>query len=815
MRGLFERFRRGFDGPGGAILAEIMEEMIAATDKESPWEINRTLSSSARWEKLKSDPPDVQMDVAVAAIRANKRGTGGSGGWEYWARREVPVYIASQLLRRKKLAFDVDRLCEILRYAKVAPSLDWGFPLASLLGACERHCDGSPAQGPVRAGLESLKKKIKKEDHLTQTLRKAVWRIDEILSGPGKPSELVLPEGGFASKLGEWLQAEAQEPQSMRPALVRHLVDGSQKTKPTKAWLKSAEALLKGDLRGQLEDQLLTWLSEEVPDPAEPDDSHEFLKTLIWLSPLLTAGRLVPTLGQFAQLCYRKVPQIGARSIKLGNACLLTLEAMADSPGAVAELVRLNRDIKYPSARKQITERLSRIAEARGISPDDLADQSLPTYDLSQDGRAEVPMGDYVASLVLTANDVTLAWATSDGKARKTVPKAVREGHGETLKQTRARVKEIDGARKSTIARLESSWINGTDWSLQDWQAQYERHPLRRPIVQSLVWRITQGDETLAMMPRPDGWVDANGRPVSAPKEGRVSLWHPLDETPEDVLAWRRQILSAELTQPIKQAHREVYVLTDAERETEVYSNRFAAHILRQHQFRALCNERDWRYELMGMWDSHNIPSRPIPSRDLTAEYQVEMAEGGGESEMGIALHLASDQVCFLDAEQQRVPLADVPPIVFSELMRDVDLFVAVTSVANDPNWTDGGPEGRFGTYWEAHAFGDLSQTAQSRKELLEELLPKLAISKHCQIDGKFLVVTGKRSTYRIHLGSSNIQMLPNNRYLCIVPGRSTGKQVRLPFVGDGILSIILSKAHLLANDDKITDRTILSQMGR
>ena len=45
------------------------------------------------------------------------------------------------------------------------------------------------------------------------------------------------------------------------------------------------------------------------------------------------------------------------------------------------------------------------------------------------------------------------------------------------------------------------------------------------------------------------------------------------------------------MTQPIKQAHREIYLLTDAERQTQSYSNRFAAHILRQHQFTALCQQ--------------------------------------------------------------------------------------------------------------------------------------------------------------------------------------------------------------------------------
>ena len=62
--------------------------------------------------------------------------------------------------------------------------------------------------------------------------------------------------------------------------------------------------------------------------------------------------------------------------------------------------------------------------------------------------------------------------------------------------------------------------------------------------------------------------------------------------------------------------------------------------------------------------------------------------------------------------------------------------------------------------------------------------------------------------------------MEPNDQYLCIVaeaggePSRRPAA-VFLPFEGDGTLSVILSKAFLLADDAKITDPTIVSQIKR
>ena len=136
--------------------------------------------------------------------------------------------------------------------------------------------------------------------------------------------------------------------------------------------------------------------------------------------------------------------------------------------------------------------------------------------------------------------------------------------------------------------------------------------------------------------------------------------------------------------------------------------------------------------------------------------------------------------------------------------------------MGNDPNWSDGGPEGRFRDYWIGYSFGDLSETAKTRREVLERVVPRLAIADRCHFEERFLVVRGALRTYRIHLGSGNILMAPNDQYLCIVTGRREGDTgAFLPFEGDGTLAVILSKALMLADDSKIQDPTITRQIRR
>ena len=147
----------------------------------------------------------------------------------------------------------------------------------------------------------------------------------------------------------------------------------------------------------------------------------------------------------------------------------------------------------------------------------------------------------------------------------------------------------------------------------------------------------------------------------------------------------------------------------------------------------------------------------------VTAAQNTAHAGGGGFRKRATGLGQVQRQ-------RTACPSIRFQTLVFSEIMRDVDLFVGVASVGNDPTWHDGGPEGRYRDYWHSYSFGELSGTATTRKQVLERLIPRLKIADRCSFADRFLVVRGTKRTYKIHLGSGNILMEPNDEYLCIVP---------------------------------------------
>jgi hypothetical protein len=448
------------------------------------------------------------------------------------------------------------------------------------------------------------------------------------------------------------------------------------------------------------------------------------------------------------------------------------------------------------------------------VTPGELEEIGLPDYGFAEDGTLAITVGPATAELTINEADaLDVTWHGAGGQLLKGPPAELKANHADAFKAFKAQLKEIGDTLKAQRLRLERLYLDEREWTLADWQARYRDAPLVARMTRRLIWSYRLGERWVAGLPEGDDVCDAASASLNlGGRDIRVRLWHPMQSEASHVLAWRQRLASLGVTQPFKQAHREIYVLTDAERQTHGYSNRFAGHVVQQKQFRALCQARGWNCPAYGGWDPGD--GRPMKRlRELQIEFWVEPIEGEVDQQDFQFRYLSTDQVRFANGDGEPIALERVPPVLFSELMRDVDLFVGVASIGNDPAWGDRG-DGAYGDYWNRAAFGALSEAAKTRRAVLQDLLPGLKIARQCWLDERFLVVEGRLRTYRIHLGSANVQMEPNNQYLCIVRGGpNPGGHVRLPFDGDEMLSLVLSKAFLLAEDDKIKDSSILSQI--
>ena len=785
--------------------------------------------------------PAEQVDAAVAtfAALADPR--------DYVARQGLGSLRARILSR--KLPLSPERVVDLVEGVAAVPGQI--YTEKSLVSTLERFAKESEL--PERA-RETLAAAVEAPGHGAEVER--IRARVHVLVGAAVSCRLVAGEAWSDQALADLDAMDAASKERFEQLLV-HAQEATA-SKPSRKWEKVARERLESVGRDTFTEVMRRWLPLVDKPRTEPDTRPEpwgtvrnhsliaphqdLLKGLAWTAGIGELAELCGTLTDLAISAYRKLPGHGARAPSVGNACVVALGRMPGVEG-VASLARLKVRVRNRSLLKNIEKALAATAERVGVPAAELEEMAVPTFGLDDIGRMTETLGEYTAELLVVGSSSTqLTFRKEGGKTIKSVPAAVKRDHADEVKEIKAAAKEIQKLLPAQRERLDQLHLSRRTWDVATWRERYLDHPLVGSLARRLIWRFTAGGESVDAIHCDGALRDAVGVEVDVSPDAEVSLWHPIGLPVDQVMAWRELLFERRITQPFKQAHREVYLLTDAERDTRVYSNRFAAHILKQHQFHALCGVRGWKSSLrLAVDDEYDAPHLLLPKWGLRAEFWIESVHGDGSqmNDTGVYHYVATDQVRFYPIESETMhahaggggyrsggygdapeadplPLDSIPPLVLSEVMRDVDLFVGVCSVGNDPAWVDGAQEGQR-DYWHAYSFGELSATAASRRELLERLVPRLKIADRCSFGDRFLVVRGDLKTYRIHLGSGNILMDPGDRYLCIVPKSgaiaSASGKVFLPFEGDRTLAVILSKAFLLAADRKITDESILSQI--
>lgn len=522
----------------------------------------------------------------------------------------------------------------------------------------------------------------------------------------------------------------------------------------------------------------------------------------VWILFELKTPNVYSIFTKIAEKCFTKLPSVGPVSRKLGDVVLKLLYESQTIEG-LGTLLKLKSRNKYPVFLEELDKSIAKAVRYSKLNPNDVEDYFISDYGLV-DGSIEREFGEYKSKLKINDyDDIEVVW-TKSGTILKSEPSAVKTNFGNDLKIWKSTISDIKKEFSGQKLRLESFWRKKKSWNYEIWKKYFFDHQLLGFLTRKLIWMFENNTESKSAYFLNGQFVDFQNNQIQGIENTKVTLWHPALANVEEVQAWRNFMLSNEIKQPFKQAYREVYIVTDAEISTSTFSNRFNNHVIRHFKFVALAQQRLWIYSKSNVYSTMDYPYIEYPDFNIKCTFDLN-------SEYDFA---TTGQIHFRDTGNRvALKMEDIPTLIFSETMRDADLFVGVCSIGAEEQWGNQ----RFREYWTGYSTSDLSETAQTRKSVIQSIVSKLKIKDSCEVTDKYLKVTGKKRTYKIHFGSGNILMEPNDEYLCIIPDPKAAikDKLFLPFDGDAILSIIISKALLLANDDKITDSIILNQINR
>ncbi|MBD3637008.1 MAG: DUF4132 domain-containing protein [Crocinitomicaceae bacterium] len=456
-------------------------------------------------------------------------------------------------------------------------------------------------------------------------VEKAKKKIQKILNDNGDTKEVGELKFSFNSgPIGIRMNLDLQKiDPEIKNAFVEilHLCAQASSSNPTKKFLSEVNTHIDKISIDKYKQQVSQWLEyflETEPEEREHQYGYTYrtfgdaqnlkiLRALVWTFVRFHDSSTLQLIGKVANKGYKKIPGVGPTSAVIGNAAVYTL---ANSKGleGVSQLTKLKMKVTKPSIKKTIDKHLTKLSEKRNLTISQIEEMAVPDFGLS-DGEVTKEFGDFKLNFKITGIGKTeMVWIKPDGGTQKSVPSAVKDSKtlNDKLKKFKKDTAEIKKVISAHRDRIDNSYLEQRVWDLDSIQKYYFNHGLISFLAKRLIWEVYENDKLSATVYwSSDSWKDVKDKPVdfSKLKDPQFKLWHPISNSIEEVMAWRDVIMNHEIVQPFKQAFREIYVLTDAELNTKTYSNRMAAHVLKQHQFNALAGLRGWKFTLMGAWD--------------------------------------------------------------------------------------------------------------------------------------------------------------------------------------------------------------------
>ncbi len=396
-------------------------------------------------------------------------------------------------------------------------------------------------------------------------------------------------------------------------------------------------------------------------------------------------------------------------------------------------------------------------------------------------GPVSVTKEGVTVTLQLDSDAKPVVSVRKGDKPIKSIPSPIKKKHAQVA-ELADRAAELRRSASRMKQSLEAAMCRGDTITAAE-LVQLSSHAILAPQLGRLVF-IGEG---IAGYPDKGGKVlrDYQGKIEPIKKSELLRIAHPCDLLERgDWDKWQHECFAAERVQPFKQVFRELYVVTKQEKKDQTASNRFSGQQISPRQAMALWNSRGWNTQDQVVKVFHDL--------SLIAEVSFQYNFGTAAEIEGLTL----ESVEFRKRDEYKpLKLDSLPPRLFSEVMRDMDLVVSVAHRGEvDP---------------EASA-----STIEMRAALLRETTQLLGL-KNVTFKPSHAVIKGYYGEYSVHLGSAIAHRLPGGA-LAILPVHAQHRgRIFLPFADDDPRTAeLISKVLLLARDEEIMDPTILDQIG-
>jgi hypothetical protein len=463
-------------------------------------------------------------------------------------------------------------------------------------------------------------------------------------------------------------------------ALLDHMPRPRTKAPSDRWWTRTRQRIEAVSEEG-LRQRLRRWLPLVIRHGVGAARNEECLRGLVWASVAVADETVAALVGELAEVSWRR------GEVKLGGVCTGALGLMA-AELATGPLCRLK--LRTRGAAQHAVERALAAQAARlGVSVEELEERGQPELGLDAQGVMRETLGDWVgeARVLEETLRVEVRWVRAsrygqvrllfgqaepeeDERGQKTAPRQVREQRSAELAAFEIAAHEIERALATQRERIEGLWLRPRRWALATHRARYLEHALVGQVARRMLWALEEDGEVCVALWRAGRWEGMSGERLEVGAGAQVGLWHPAMSAEAEVMGWRRRLSALGITQPVRQAHREVW------REAGRGVWRDVDGRVRQLHLAALGKARGWQVEVLPRLGLTGRLGR-LELGHVAVELWAQ-AVGREVEARGVPATVSCVRVCCVGADGEQMGLGVLEAGARSEVLRDVAFFVEV-----------------------------------------------------------------------------------------------------------------------------------------
>lgn len=386
--------------------------------------------------------------------------------------------------------------------------------------------------------------------------------------------------------------------------------------------------------------------------------------------------------GDAAGIVHRYIKQWYGYRPAQGKALLQVL-AWTDHPSATQVVLAVGNRFRTKGIQEEAMRQCQLLAERKGWTMDELADRTIPTAGLDEDGVLELDYGTRTFTARLS-EDLSLVLTNPAGKVLSSLPDPNQSDDPEKAKLAKAALsasrKELKSVLSMQKERLYEALCTQRTWRFEEWETYLRRHPVVGRYCQRLVWAICQDDRVVASFrPLADGSLsDHRDEELRAPSDGIVRLAHEETLPEADRPAWVQHFSDYQVEPLFQQFGKARFTLAAGMSEaTEI--TEFVGHVVKAFSLRNRLTRLGYTRGAAqdGGWfiDYHKAFPR------LGLEAVIEFTGNGlPEENRTVALQ----RLCFVrkgpdegPSIPREVALGELPRVLLSECWNDIRLAAA------------------------------------------------------------------------------------------------------------------------------------------